>query len=730
MKSITLANPNTSPAPRLGVSRKDADIAAHVWSRFAHKMDDGHSDFCHKADRCWSFYFGEQWRRADKERLNSERRPALTINKIRPTVNTVLAEQLYNRTEIGFVPRNQDATDTTADVLTKVFKQISDNNRLDYLRSEMFFDGVVTSRGFLDLRINFDDTMMGEVRATLLNPKNVVVDGDAESYDPDDWSDVTISKWATNDDISVLYGEGKADKLLGREHSALLQYGSDAIDTMRNRFGSQMDMAWVGGDATSDHTRKYLRNLRILDHQYRQLDRQKHFVARETGDTRQVPEGWDRDRIAKFVQMTGLDVIDRVVRRIRWSVVCDDVVLFDDWSPYRHFTIVPYFPIFSHGRTAGLVEDLLGPQELLNKVSSQELHVINTTANSGYIVKAGELVNMSEEQLRAQGSTTGVVITVKDDVDKAIKKITPNQVPQGLDRITFKAEESIKTISGINDSMQGFDREDVAAKAIDKKKQSGQSGLAKPLDNLGLTDNIMARNILALVQDFYTEERVIMITADQTTGSQERVEINKAAAGRIINDLTLGEYGVVTTNVPARESLQDSEFEQARSLRELGVQIPDETLVMTSRIRNKGELIRKITGDANSPEGQAKAQRAQRMEEATVSKLEGEAREIHTKADLNVAKAQETMTPEAPEMDNGADAVKNDTERQKAAADIDLRERELETNTVLKTREADRKDAEVQLKAQDMEQKRIDERNARAQEAAAAALQPQKGETV
>jgi hypothetical protein len=56
--------------------------------------------------------------------------------------------------------------------------------------------------------------------------------------------------------------------------------------------------------------------------------------------------------------------------------------------------------------------------------------------------------------------------------------------------------------------MQGFDREDVAAKAIQAKRQAGSTNLAKPLDNLDRTDFILARNVLDLVQEFYTEERL------------------------------------------------------------------------------------------------------------------------------------------------------------------------------------------------------------------------------
>ena len=84
--------------------------------------------------------------------------------------------------------------------------------------------------------------------------------------------------------------------------------------------------------------------------------------------------------------------------------------------------------------------------ELLNKVSSQELHVVNTTANFGWKVKRNALQNMSVGELEQRGAQTGLVLGLDELVNA--EKIQPNQTPSGLDRISYKAEEHIKSISG------------------------------------------------------------------------------------------------------------------------------------------------------------------------------------------------------------------------------------------------------------------------------------------
>ncbi len=703
----------------------DTALATKQWTRYAWCRDNGHAQFVQKAEKCDAFFRGDQWDKADKARLENQRRPALTINKILSTISNVLGEQIYNRAETSFRPRSGSPSEV-ADILTKVFKQISDNNQLDWKRSDMFADGAITSRGFLDVRIGYSDSMQGEVVIENLNPKNVIIDPDGEEYDPDSWSEVFTTKWVTADDIAVLYNQEDAELLRNREQS-YFPYGYDSIQAFRDRFGDRFNPMYTGDYDNSN----VLRNIRLIERQYRMLDRQKHFVDPATGDMRPIPDDFDREKIAFMRSQFGLEVTTKLVRRIKWTVIADNVRLHDEWSPYKHFTVVPFFPYFRRGTTLGLVENLLGPQELLNKVSSQELHVINTTANSGWKVKSGALTNMTTEELEQKGAQTGLVVEVTDVND--IEKIQPNQVPTGLDRITYKAEEHIKTISGVSDSMQGFDREDVAAKAIQAKRQAGSTNLAKPLDSLTRTDHILARNILDLVQQFYTEERIMTITHDQATGETETFSVNQVTPeGQIVNDLTLGEYDVVVSSVPRRETLEDSQFEQAVALREMGVMIPDSVLIDSSRLMNKKDIIKAMEGDKNSPEAQAQAELQRRGQEAEVSKAEGEAAQKHADAQLKDAKTQETVVkaqvlantpPEAPQQGNP------ELEMAQAQHEADLSEREFEhkrqvdyQNLALKRQQHN---DEMSLRAQQQAQERMDRRAEASREAAMAAQKPQ-----
>lgn len=687
----------------------DTKVANETWVRFDYLRQSGHRKYLDMAKKCEDFFAGQQWDQRDLAALKAGRRPALTINQILRTVSNVMGEQIFNRTDIAFRPRNEGATSEVADALTKVFMQISDNNQLAWLRSDMFADGIITGRGYLDARLDFTDSLQGEVRFTQLNPRNVLPDADADQMDPDQWQDVVVTKWMSADEIELLYSKKDADllrmKLDGGFYSP---YSVDAFDE-RERFGGVYDMnrAWVADPGYDQR-----RTIRVIERQHRRLDKVEHFVDITTGDMRQIPVTWTPEQRAQHMAGNpNLAITKKLIQRIRWTVVADNVVLHDDWSPYKHFTVIPYFPYFRRGRTIGLVENLIGPQELLNKVSSQELHVVNTTANSGWKVKTNNLRNMTVAELENRGSQTGLVVEV-DDMD-GIDKITPNPIPSGLDRISYKAEEHIKTISGVSDYQTGFAREDVSAKSVQANKASGSTNTAKVMDNLNRTDFIIARNVLDMVQEFYSERRLVVITSDRLANTTESLVVNEPGPeGQILNDLTLGEYGVVVTNQPERDTFEDTQFDQAVRMRiEAGVQIPDRFIISSSKLRDKAAIVQALEGDQESPEAIEAKELERRARIAEVEGLEGEAMNKKADAGLKVAKTER----EAAEAQNAGEgdaaelqkiALEHERKMEEMQMEFAFKKQEMEFEFELKKRESElnmelkRKETEANIQNQ------------------------------
>ena len=633
----------------------NSTVAREQWQRYTYCRDTGHLLYIDKARKCEEFFAGIQWDANDLNALREQRRPALTINKILGTLSTILGEQINLRSEIAYKARF-GAPSGNADLLTKTFNFISDQNQLDWVRSDVFCDGAITSRGFFDVRMNFDRSVTGDVEITNLNPKNVIPDPDAYEYDPDKWNDVIITRWMTADDIEYMYNKEDADALREKS-SSVFAYGYDSIDRTRDRFAGSGPM----GLYVTDDIKATARAIRVIERQHKKLSKMKYFIDIKRGDRQLVPFTWDRDRIAQALSVAqGQLVVDEQVgHRIRWTVTADDYVLFDEWSPYKHYTVVPYFPYFRYGRTIGLVENLIDPQELLNKTTSQELHVVNTMANSGWKIKRGSLGNMTPDELEAHGARTGLVLEL-DDVKDA-EKIQPNQIPAGLDRLSVKGENYIKAVSMRGDAQTGMARADVSADQIEAQRASSDVGLQKPLDNLNRTDWLLARNVRDLVQEYYTDPRIMSISKNDLTGEQEEININwpDAETGEIINDVTLGEYDITVISQPARQSLEQSQFEQGVMLREkLGVQIPDEFLIENSNLLNKTALVKALKEAKESPEAKMQQEVQTLSAQLEVARAKEEAARLSADAVLKRAKAAKEIaaTQEITDGDGGEQA--------------------------------------------------------------------------
>ena len=105
-------------------------LAKTQWNSYTRARDHGHEDYMDIAKKCDMYYRGDQWDEFDMQQLDDQGRPALTINTILPTINAVLAEQSSKKADIQFKPRGGGKQDI-ADVLTKVYAQIADNNKLE-----------------------------------------------------------------------------------------------------------------------------------------------------------------------------------------------------------------------------------------------------------------------------------------------------------------------------------------------------------------------------------------------------------------------------------------------------------------------------------------------------------------------------------------------------------------------------------------------------------------------
>lgn len=671
---------------------KNTAKAEENWDRYSFARDNGHLDYVRKSNVCEQYFYGNQWREETRRKLEQQMKPVVTVNKIWSSLLVIMGEMLQVQGDVSFQP-TASGNQETADALTKIYRSILRSNNYQVREAEVFDSGIIRSRGFFDIRLRFNDHLQGEVGIRSVNSKNVIVDPDASEYDPDTWKEVFYSQWMTANDIRVEFNE-EDGKALEQNDPRSFRFGVDSTDSLMNTFGGAMR---VGTNRTANlhpsffpqsktaFDTKVRRLVRVIERQYKDIDNVDHFVDRATGDMRIVPDSWDEERIKEVVQAYDWLILKKKIERIRYLTTADDRVLFDDWGPLKHFSFVPYFPVFHEGHALGMVENILSPQDMLNKTLSQELHVVNTTANSGWQMEEDQLVNMDDEELAQRGAETGLVIVRRKGTD-ALEKINPNQVPTGLDRLVFKADEFVKELSGASDSKRGFDRADVSGKAIKAKNLAGSVNFAKALFNLVQTRHMVAKRVLSIVQEHYTEERLFRVASNRLGGDDEEIRVNvQTPEGRVLNDLTLGEYDVAITDVPLTDTFEESQFDEAVRMRELGVAIPDHVLIETSKLSKKAEIAQQIReaneGADNDPNAQKMAELEVALKEAEVETQRATAEKQKAEAALAIAKAQnELAQAQNPQPQGDGGQTDNEIALAQSVQDADIKERGAQLN--------------------------------------------------
>lgn len=588
--------------PRAVPPQSSEKVLLHA-SRFR-RASDACIKWAETAKRCVDYFEGRQWSAADLAKLEREKRPALTLNKIRPLVNLVSGYFINNRTDIAYMPGFDGlGQQEIAGALTHVSKQISELNQLPFVDAEVFMDGLVTGRGFWDARLDFSKNLLGEVQWRAQDNFATYPDPDCEHYDLNTGTFVQTSRWVSWEEVVFYYGREVASMLgpfmqAGGVTSGMPMSQSDwreEVSPVRAFRLEEGNRLWQ--DYFYDFIDPSRKALRLLEEQHYVLCHRWFFVDLETGDKRPVPDDWDRDKCEQILrwardEMRQPMVLDMLpTRRLRWTHMIGDVIVYDGWSPFNSMTVVGFFPYFRRGMTQGMVEPLLDAQDEVNKRRAARLNLLGRVAAGGWMYARGSLDAQQKANLERYGSTPGLQVEwdSKDGKLSAPTPIQPGVIPANFAALEKDAEEDLLKIAGINASAMGqIESAASSGRAIERRQRQAVIGQEQVMMNFRRGKELCGRKQLEIIQNHYTEERMIRRTGPGRTMVQ--MMINQRTAAGVINDVTLGSYGVAVDETPLSRSFLEAQFEELMELKGLGLPIPDDFLVDASSVNRKEEL--------------------------------------------------------------------------------------------------------------------------------------------
>ena len=564
------------------------DLMLLMMERYT-RADSALASWASVAKKCVEFFEGKQWSAEELAKAADDDRPTLTLNKIAPLVRLVLGYFAANRLDNRASPTDDaNSTEAVAEVLSKILKQLAVNNKEKYLNSEVTLDGLLCGRGYYDWRLDFERNDLGEVKGTVKDPFTIRPDPDADTYDPVGWGHVFESRWWSIDEVEYT---------LGRNVSALVEplmgghsYRGGLPNDMRDLLTEFTPWRTFGG-ATPDSLvlgyqsyianviDAYRKSVLVVDCQHYIRTMQRNIIDLDTGDRYPIPDSQTPEHVGKAMQwlteryaLQGkampFRVENRPARRVRWTTMIGDIVVYDAWSKYRSLTIVPYFPYFRRGKTRGMVEDLLDPQREVNKRRSSQVDILTRIAHSGWIWHKDALDEEEKQKIEQFGAAAGINIEWKGTDPP--ERIEPGKMPTGIERLEEKATLDLKEIAGINDSALGQLDRVQSGRAIEARTKQSILGVEPYIDSSRRTAQLNGEKKLELLQDFYSEPRLLRIQGE--SGGYSSIGINiPNAIGDIDNNLSLGRYTVTIDEVPLSATYLSAQSEELMELVEKGI---------------------------------------------------------------------------------------------------------------------------------------------------------------
>lgn len=621
------------------------------------------------------FYDGDQWDFADAAELEGRGQSPLVFNEVAPMVDWLIGTERRARVDWKVLPRTEDDVQL-ADVKTKVLKYVTDVNRSTFNRSRAFEDAVKVGVGWVDSGVRADPTK-DIIYDTYEDWRNVLHDSMAIEHDLSDARYLFRSRWV-DDDIALAMYPDRAEVLkravVKDDQYSAQQWAEDEFNqqgfTSASHLSDHGGGYLAGGRGTVDSEPRS--RIRLIECQFRMPVRVK--VVTEGAFKGAFVEPHDRVLMDAIVQSGG-SIVDRVVMRMHVAVFTEGYMLALGPMPMRHnsFSLTPIW-CYRRGRDRmpyGVIRRIRDLQMDLNKRASKALFLLSTNQ---LIVEKGAVDDVNE--LRDEADRPDGVLVVK--AGKKVEIHRDSEMAAGQVQLMTLNAQAIQKSAGISNENLGRQTNASSGEAIKARQMQGSVVTTQPFDNLRFAVQSQGEKLLSLVEQWYTEEKVVRLSGHK--GQLDWVKINQPelqpdGTVRYLNDITASLADFVVSEQDYAGTLRQVMFDAMTQLAgrmEPATAMRLMTLAMDySDLPNHDALadeMRKLTGerDPNKPITPEEQQQMQQQMQAQAEALQLQQETARTALDEAKAKVRE-VNARAEKLEAEAAQARDGGEQARAA---------------------------------------------------------------
>ena len=608
-------------------------------------------DWRQLAKEDYKFALGDQWTDEERTQLKNEGRPCLTFNKIEPLIDLVVGYEIENSMRIRVNPEGGEDT-LFAEVGDRIMKAIDKWTKLGYKLSQEFEDGLISGEGILEMAVSYDeDIINGDLIFRLLSPTGfpcVVFDPDTREYDLSDCGYAVKLSKLTKVRLGELFpNKTKIIKEFQVDTNNYVEMGPLSYEGDKDNYhlGKEDQYKEDLPDASTDG---YKEDKYILQELWERKKIKKFFVFNvndnrlERFDTKEEAEAkkneilgiYEAKNMAAMAGYTALitpgplgkspaeavnpgqpptpptpvmpdvKVIERAVFIMKYAAVCAGFVLQDEiespLEPFYHG--FPFFPFKAKWRPnvdnqelklKGMVRNIKDPQKELNKSRSQFLHILNTSANSGWLGDDDALTPEGWTDLKSMGSTPGVVIQKRKD--RSLERISPVGPSVGHLRDYEQSGQDIKDISGVNADALAVQDKTTSGRAIALRIKQAVTILSPYFRNFRYTKEMVGTAIFAMIPHIFDVDQIKKIIG---IDFMTKNGIDDGYLKAFFTQIQDGKYDVSITEADNSATLRQETFDQLLEMAKTGMPIPPDAILEFSSIPNKADIIKKIQAAA------------------------------------------------------------------------------------------------------------------------------------
>ena len=477
---------------------------------------------------------GDQWPVELQNSRNLESRPVITVNKVDNYCRQVCNQQRQQRPRIKVHAMNTHDDMIDAQTIQGIVRHIENNSNADHAYDNAFEYAVRMGWGYFRVRTDYvsEDSFEQEIYIDPIdNPFTVYFDPNSVAPDGSDADRCLITTMMPKKEFKKLYPDAAVD-------------GGTSF-TQRGTGDSQSE--WITKE-----------DIRIAEYFY---------TVREKATLYQLSDGSstfaeDKNFFARL-QMAGIVVVDKrpsYKKTIKYcKLTANDIIEEGTWAG-KYIPIIPVYGrhivIGDKRKKFGMIRYAKDPQRMYNFWQTSITEGVALAPKAKWLMAEGQDEGHESDWANANIKSFPLLRYKQTDIEGRAapvpQRLQPEPPQAGIMAAAAGVDDDIKSIMGVFDPAQ-LKQGNISGKALNGQQQQVDLTNYDYYDNLTRSISHCGTIILDLMPKIYDTERVMRIIGDD--GKPELLTINQRdSAGRVLNDMTVGQYDVVMDTGPGYNS--------------------------------------------------------------------------------------------------------------------------------------------------------------------------------